>query len=65
MLRRKGATIWVLRGCGKGSEVREQQFDLYGVVGKAQQKRRLLIPAHDPLEIKLLLPYFWALPTTP
>jgi hypothetical protein len=55
MLRRKGATIWFLRGCGQGSEVREQQFDLYGVVGKAQ----------NPLSIQLLLPSFWALHTTP
>ena len=28
----------IFKGCGKGSEVREQQFDLYGVVGKAQKK---------------------------
>ena len=37
-LRRNEATILFLRGSGKGSEVREQQFDLYGVVGKAQKK---------------------------
>jgi hypothetical protein len=37
-LRRNRATILFLRGRGQGSEVREQQFDFYGVVGKAQKK---------------------------
>ena len=37
-IRSKGATIRFLRGSGQGSEVREQQFDFYGVVGKAQKK---------------------------
>ena len=36
-LRSKGATIRFLRGSGQGSEVREQQFDFYGVMGRDQK----------------------------